>query len=161
ACNTTTHLCSTACSAQQPCNGGCCNGVSCQPGTADIACGPSMGACVNCLNDAKGHRCIATSLQCGCASAADCPVGMACDVTTAICTTTCNANQPCAGGCCGSNNLCFVGSDNNHCGSVAGACVDCSQQNAGKLCLAAGVCGCAQASDCPKGLACNLATNKC
>jgi len=110
-------VCSTSCSASSPCNGGCCDGTSCQIGNGPTACGEGGGLC------------------------ASCPLGQAC--TTGACSTACGASSSaCNGGCC-DGVMCQSGSDPGACGVTGGSCVTCSGASA---CLPTGKCGCASAS---------------
>jgi hypothetical protein len=118
-------VCSTSCSASSPCNGGCCDGTSCQIGKDPTACGEGGGLC------------------------ASCPLGQAC--TTGACSTACGASSSaCNGGCC-DGAMCQPGSDPGACGVTGGSCVTCSGASA---CLPTGKCGCASASECGEGQAC-------
>jgi hypothetical protein len=118
-------VCSTSCSASSPCNGGCCDGTSCQIGNGPTACGEGGGLC------------------------ASCPLGQAC--TTGACSTACGASSSaCNGGCC-DGVMCQSGSDPGACGVTGGSCVTCSGASA---CLPTGKCGCASASECGEGQAC-------
>jgi hypothetical protein len=63
ACDTTTHTCTTACSAQSNCNDGCCS---------------SGNSCVeDCTGDPAGSQCVNNA--CGCYSMGDCPNQGACN----------------------------------------------------------------------------------
>jgi hypothetical protein len=44
----TDHTCSTDCTETGECNGGCCDGTTCQPGTSTTACGSTGGMCNEC-----------------------------------------------------------------------------------------------------------------
>lgn len=69
ACDATTHVCATSCSATQQCNGGCCSAAAsgtCVAGASSTACGAS-GICTDCT--------------------IGCPTGAAC---------TCSASNACA-----------------------------------------------------------------
>ena len=55
------YMCTTACNEPNltPCNGGCCSAAfsgTCQPGTADTACGNTGGTCVDCTS--SGAMCM-------------------------------------------------------------------------------------------------------
>ena len=217
ACNTTTHFCETTCgdASHTTCNGGCCAGATCRPGTANGTCGNSGGACVVCANDlptCSGGRCTASCNvpgagpcgggfccdttrntcvsglasttcgysgscvscaqngvgtrcvsagpqlnQCGCATAADCLTNYACGGMA--CTRSCNANQPCNGGCC-NQGTCSGGTSVAACGGDGLACTSCSNDPGGAQCIR-GACGCTASTDCAVGESCNLNTNKC
>ncbi len=161
-------VCTSACNPMMPaCNGGCCSaaqGNTCQPGTANTACGGN-GACVDCSSSMTGKVCIAQGLRCGCNTSADCPANLACNLTTKACENVCgDANHTaCNGGCC-SAAKCASGNAGNACGSNGVACIDCTNNAAGKACLMvnnAVACGCNAAADCPANTACNLTTKKC
>jgi hypothetical protein len=156
ACDTGVHACTTACSGNQPCNGGCCNKGTCAVGTAPTACG-GMNACVDCTNNVAGHACVAGI--CGCNSATDCGAQRACDVAKHMCTNACNANQLCNGGCClgavnGMNGTCDIGTGNSSCGSTGGACAACANDK--PTCIA-GACN----AKCGGTHGNNLADGKC
>jgi hypothetical protein len=51
ACDPSTSRCSSACSSTAVCNGGCCDGANCQPGTTNDACGVAASSCVSCTGD--------------------------------------------------------------------------------------------------------------
>src|SRR5256885_260245 len=50
------------------------------------SCGPP-GACVDCTNNLAGNQCVNNA--CGCNSAADCPMGTACDPNAHTCGASC------------------------------------------------------------------------
>jgi hypothetical protein len=122
------------CSASN-CSGGCCAGNSCQPGTANTACGIGGGACVNCPT---GTSCINGSCQC---TAGTCPGGTTCVNGSCQCTA-----GTCAAGCCQSG-TCLPGNSNTACGVGGVACTSCP---AGTQCATsgsqAGTCVCSPAS---------------
>jgi hypothetical protein len=97
-----------------------------------------------------------------CASATDCPKGRACDTSTSRCTESCDATQPCNGGCCagapdgGANGTCQSGALETGCGHDGRQCLSCpaafTAGTGGNLCepvAGGGVCGCANATGCP------------
>ncbi len=141
ACDLNTHACTTACSAMQACNGGCCAiapgqavGV-CGAGNAPTACG-GMPLCVDCSTSKAGHACIGAA--CGCANSSDCPADTACNMNTHLCETACgDANHTvCNGGCC-AGNVCATGTQNGACGTGGGICAACT---AGTPTCVAGAC---------------------
>jgi hypothetical protein len=157
-CLMNTKLCNFMCSMQAPCQAGCCANGGCQPGTSNTACGAN-GSCVDCTMSNTGHVCRA-NLTCGCNTAADCPMGMAC--TNNVCSANCDLAHPCNGGCCsaGIAGMCVAGNAANACGALGGVCANCTMNAAGHACVA-GACGCAAAVDCPAQTACNTMTKKC
>jgi hypothetical protein len=129
------------------CTGGCCMEGSCLPGDASSACGLNGQTCVNCaIPPSSGLACLQG--RCGCASAADCPAGRACDLGVAICSPSCGGDaglySNCSSGCC----------------DVGQCQTDCSQSSNGSVCVG-GSCGCNVVSDCPIGKACNTSTRLC
>ncbi|HEX6839436.1 MAG TPA: hypothetical protein VF334_22825, partial [Polyangia bacterium] len=102
---------------------------TCQPGTSQPVCGPVGGACTSCVGNATGTACLGSG-ACGCNSAADCAANHACDLSNHLCTTSCNANQPCNGGCCSSAGSCAVGNSTGACGSTGGLCSTCATNTA-------------------------------
>ncbi len=150
------------------CPNGCCgnivNGVgTCQPGTAQNACGAPMTNCANCTMNANGTACRPPGV-CGCNAAADCPMGQACNTTTHVCSTTCGGGfTACNGGCC-AGNTCVGGTMGNACGNNGNMCVSCTMNNNGHACVVvnnAAICGCNAAADCPVDRACNTTTHQC
>ena len=71
ACDLATGTCTTTCSSTQPCNGGCCDGTTCAPGTDAAACGAS-GMCAACAGLSTGAACLGGA-GCGCSVSGDCP----------------------------------------------------------------------------------------
>jgi hypothetical protein len=169
ACNTQSHTCGTACSASSPCNGGCCNGTTCQPGTADGVCGNTGQACVACAGNQNGFKCepVTGGGQCGCAAfPADCPGSASSCSASHLCVNVCSAATPCQAGCCSiptgmTMGTCMPGTVSQTCGAVGQACVSCSGNAQGTACLSSGSCGCTQTSDCPGGTACDTSLHKC
>lgn len=138
ACDQSTKTCGAACTANRPCNSGCCAGGSCVSGTGDTACG-SGGVCADCSNSDVGHRCAAG--RCGCAVAADCPTGTSCNTTTHACEAACGGgnHSGCNGGCCDAGRgYCTPGTADWACGGGGGTCAVCA--NATPRCNA-GACG--------------------
>jgi hypothetical protein len=154
ACDANKKSCTNSCSLAQPCNGGCCGNGTCQPGTADNACG--AGTCTDCTGVNTGHRCVAG--VCGCNTAADCPMQMACDTIAKRCTNVCGMNQPCNGGCCGGG-TCQPGTDGKACGNAI-LCTDCTGNAMGTACVA-GACGCNVVADCAAQKSCATNTHLC
>ena len=103
-------MCGTACSASEPCNGGCCNGSLCAPGTGQTACGAGP-ACFSCAGLASGSACLSSG-ACGCATATDCAPGQSCGAQGA-CTTCDTTTEVSFGGHCyyldGSAGICDAG----------------------------------------------------
>lgn len=163
-CDAQKHVCDFACSLAKPCAVGCCNipkgmqNGSCASGQVATACGKA-GACTDCSVSVAGRACRATQ-QCGCDKTSDCPVGQACDLNLSTCTTKCNPNQPCSGGCCQSG-TCTPGTDGTACGSSGYVCVDCSTSKFGNGCLGGKACGCEKTADCDVPQACDLAKKEC
>ncbi len=176
ACDTTTHMCTTACSASQPCQSACCNGGTCAPGNTQAACGyaggfyggglcwncGSTGTCgagnctcldaADCSEASIGHACVpnqnlGVGSFCGCQVDTDCPSGAVCDTS---------------GGQCFS---CVV---DNH---TIGVASDCAEDCCSRVCSGPGICGCQSDSDCQvppayappptNGPLCNTATHEC
>jgi hypothetical protein len=158
ACDGQTHACDFSCNVNQPCKTGCCSAGKCASGQSASACGRT-GMCVDCGMSLLGRACLVTQ-SCGCDRAEDCPAGQACDLGTHTCTTKCNANQPCNGGCC-VNSACVAGKDGKACGSTGGACIDCSNSQLGHACVGGSVCGCAVTADCPIAQACDPQKKLC
>ena len=124
----TSNLCVNACSPSMQCQSGCCSSSTsgtCQPGTAQALCGAAGSVCQSCAGNANGSACLANG-TCGCTKASDCPAGHACDTAQGKCTTACNSNQACNGGCCSSasGGTCQTGTINAACGS-SGVCATC------------------------------------
>jgi hypothetical protein len=110
------------------CQSGCCSSSTngtCQQGTAQTACGGAGSVCQTCVGNANGSACLSTGV-CGCTKASDCPANQACDTTQHKCTTACNSNQLCNGGCCSATTggLCQTGGINAACGN-SGVCAVC------------------------------------
>jgi hypothetical protein len=161
ACDTTTHKCTSTCSASQPCNGGCCGSSgTCQGGSSKTACGDTGGACTDCSGNPAGTNvCAFTSKggTCGCQTSTDCPIDNACDTKTHQCTTACT---PAAGGalwcnrgCCDPNtSQCAAGSAPAACGDAPAGfvmiCTSCAGADEGPACVASR-CGCTGPADCP------------
>ncbi|MSP58781.1 MAG: hypothetical protein EXR72_00285 [Myxococcales bacterium] len=122
ACDTALHACTTQCTVNQICNGGCCSNGTCQTGKDGALCGVTGNACLDCSQNKLGHGCAAGA--CGCTTAADCGPLQACDVAKKQCTSVCNVNQPCSGGCC-QGGMCADGTANSACGGLGAACVVC------------------------------------
>jgi hypothetical protein len=75
ACKTAT--CGTACDPVSLCNGGCCAKGTCQPGTANNACG-NVPQCLDCTTSCNpGPACLGGT-RCGCASSAECSGDVVC-----------------------------------------------------------------------------------
>jgi hypothetical protein len=144
-------VCSTSCSATSPCNGGCCDGTTCQPGTSSDACGLTGAACTMCSSPTPA--CGASGTCVLCAAASDCPSGQACSGGT--CSTACSASTPCNGGCC-DGTMCQPGNAVALCGTTGGACASCSGST--PFCNAGSCAECGTATDCPSGLACYQGT---
>jgi hypothetical protein len=150
-------VCSTTCGFGAVCNGGCCNGTTCAPGTGATACADPQGLpmCVDCNTSPNGRKCTATG--CGCTVAADCQPQESCNTTTHRCEYACGdaSHTACNGGCCDPSSLtCALGTDVNACGSSGGSCAPCSTNANGHSCVS-GQCGCNFSYDCPSGTACN------
>src|SRR5215472_6982336 len=60
-----------------------------------------------------------------CAGPTDCPVGQACDVNSGTCSTNCDGQTVCNGGCC-DGTRCQPGDAPLFCGSQGGACTACA-----------------------------------
>ncbi|HEY2746776.1 MAG TPA: hypothetical protein VGL86_19240 [Polyangia bacterium] len=98
-----------------------------------------------------------------CAGPGDCPTGQSCDLASGTCTTSCNATQPCNGGCC-FGGTCDPGTSTPSCALGQAVCGACTGNSAGSACLASGasnVCGCTSSSDCLPNQACNTTTHTC
>ncbi|MGO8995704.1 MAG: hypothetical protein ACLQVI_20525, partial [Polyangiaceae bacterium] len=107
------------CGANGTCNGNCggatdgtCQTSCCNDGTcaaiSGTTCGNFGAACVNCSGSDAGSSCELIGLNevCGCdgpPSDSQCPPGNAC--YNEQCTTACDGQHPCNGGCCSGNNL--------------------------------------------------------
>ncbi|MDB4995945.1 MAG: hypothetical protein JWM74_3377 [Myxococcaceae bacterium] len=110
ACDATTHLCTTKCSATQYCNGGCCNGTTCAAGTDNASCGANFTMCKACSGLNEGPTCGATK-KCGCSVPADCQGGSTCALKNGskVCCLPKGAFSATAGNCCNSvtiNQIC-------------------------------------------------------
>jgi hypothetical protein len=125
------------------------------------ACGDDGGLCEACLGSPNGTVCRTTLTggSCGCNATGDCALGSACNQSQHQCTTSCNSNQPCNGGCC-LNGICSPGTAVAACGAVGNACLDCSNANTGHACVA-GACGCNTTDDCPDNSSCDQTTHQC
>jgi hypothetical protein len=124
----TANLCVNSCSSAMACLSGCCSAATagtCQPGTSQSVCGAVGTQCKSCVGNATGVACL-TSGSCGCTNKADCAAGFACDLSLGKCTTSCNANQPCNGGCCSAAGSCVGGGSTAACGSAGTACAVCA-----------------------------------
>ncbi len=148
ACNLTSHLCTTACTASQPCNGTCCSGTTCQQTESPTACGAGGTVCASCTAADAGTTCVAGA--CGCNNADDCAVGEACSASH-VCTTACSGSEACHGGCCGSGGTCVTGTADDACGASGTTCGTCAGDSVGTKCVVitnGGACGCAGPGDC-------------
>lgn len=92
------------------------------------------------------------SADAGCAGAADCPPGQACDPVSETCSTRCAAGNACNGGCC-NGATCVTGTSPSACGASGGPCAVCS--GATPTC-GDGQCtaSCGDASTCGPGFCC-------
>lgn len=116
--------CGSACPTNQ-CNG-CCNGSSCEVGTAHAVCGASGNACANCT--ASGSTCSSGTCVGGtCTPNCNSKCAGASDGCGSTCPTT-----DCNSGCC-SGSTCLPGTSNTACGSIGlgtakadGSCWPCS-----------------------------------
>jgi hypothetical protein len=123
----TAGLCVNSCSSTMACLSGCCSDATmgtCQPGTSQAVCGAPGSLCSTCVGNANGSACLSSG-ACGCTSANDCPLNFACDATLHKCTTSCNVNQACHGGCCSSAGTCAAGNAVSSCGSAGTTCAVC------------------------------------
>lgn len=172
ACDLSTNTCTTACSATQTCNGGCCNGTSCVTGDSSDACALGQPLCGSCVGKSSGSACVSMggSNSCGCNSVTDCPPNQACNMTTHTCGPACDMTTPCNGGCCSAltNGTCQTGNLDAVCGNNGGLCSACSGNSFGHKCIAmtgGGQCGCnTYPGDCPaSATACtaNVCVNTC
>src|SRR5205814_136706 len=79
ACDVAAKTCTSACSATQPCNGGCCKAGTCVYGGDPKSCGDDGLACNDCATSPSGNSCTfiaATSgYRCGCSVPSQCPKG--------------------------------------------------------------------------------------
>ncbi|MGZ3425908.1 MAG: hypothetical protein ACXVCV_04620, partial [Polyangia bacterium] len=124
----TASLCVNSCSSTMACLSGCCSAMTagtCQPGTSQGVCGAVGTLCQSCGGNPNGSACL-TSGACGCTKATDCPANHACDLSIGRCTTSCNVNQPCNGGCCSSGGSCAGGGSTAACGSSGTTCAVCA-----------------------------------
>lgn len=159
-------VCGAACDANAPCNGGCCANGKCVDGSVGAACALGGALCGSCAGNAKGGACVTLNNMtfCGCDSQVDCPPNFACDPVAKTCTSKCDMNSPCNGGCCG-NGVCTVGSATHSCGSNGGACLDCAGNANGFACVptaGGGHCGCSDLSQCPMSVvACDMNAKIC
>lgn len=169
-CDVAHGVCTTACSATQPCNGGCCDGARCVTGDGSDKCALGQTLCGSCAGKSAGSACLPSggARVCGCNSATDCPPNQACDPATHTCTSSCDATRPCNGGCCSAAGTCQTGTDPAVCGNNGGACAPCSGNQNGHLCIAVsggGQCGCNALGDCATGAsgcsAQHLCVNNC
>jgi hypothetical protein len=77
-------------------------------GIGDGTCGDPGQTCTSCATAPTGTKCILLGGHetCGCAGPANpdqCPMGMACH--NQQCSTACDGQHPCNGGCCSGNDL--------------------------------------------------------
>ncbi len=117
ACNSVTKKCGTACSTNQQCNGACCTAATngtCQPGTANNACGVAFGMCTNCTVAGVGPLCLTSGVSnqvCGCNDQTDCSAPRECKAGAGRSYKWCclppgafcviGNNQCCSGSCSG------------------------------------------------------------
>ena len=148
-------LCSSACDGNSPCNSGCCANGTCAPGVTQTACALGMATCGSCAGNPVGSACVnvKNKIFCGCLAASDCPANQACNLATNQCSTRCDLNSPCNGGCCSAamNGACVKGTDDTACGAGGGLCTNCPSGMGGKVCVTAqsgGQCGCNVLADC-------------
>jgi hypothetical protein len=158
-CSGTTPICvsnvCTACSAAHPCPSGCCaNTGSCQPGTADAACGTS-GACVNCGfgRHCVNGACVCDSTSCpnGCCDATGrCQVNNndACGTGGEACSASCPDSQMCQSGACVNCSIACSGC--TFCLREANGSWHCGTTPAGHNCAFV----CTTTSDCGGGYVC-------
>jgi hypothetical protein len=159
-----TMTCAFTCDATRPCMSGCCDGFGCRPGTDNFFCGAS-GACADCAAAGAGHVCL-PSRQCGCNTAADCPVGLACDTSAHVCGPSCldATHTACNGGgsCCDlGGHSCVTGGTTTYCGLDGSACANCNLASTGVACIGGTTCGCNAVTDCPSLTTCNISTHVC
>ena len=155
-------VCTSTCSNTSPCNGGCCAGV-CEPGDTSDSCATGQTTCTGCLQASDAPACTYENgtRSCGCLTAYDCLDWGACDLGTHQCTTACDAQTPCYGGCCSApqNGTCVFQGSNSMC-NTWGLCIDCSNASTGHVCLnVRQECGCYSNADCGGGAQC--LNNKC
>jgi hypothetical protein len=96
---------------------------------------------------------------CGCAAAADCPPGYACNTATNTCVNGFGSCAYACNGCCAPGAYCYAGTQDGACGPVGGNCTNCTISSA-HVCIAS-VCGCNSGADCATGYACKLSTHTC
>ena len=151
ACNPATGRCGVRCGADMTCNGGCCNGSTCQAGTDASACGHDGFTCEACTT----MKPVCTNGSCGCMHATDCPVGQAC--YEGACGTKCSGFSPCNAGCCVESKggfgtgTCVSGTEDTACGTNGGGCFDCMEGCSYSTCVVkdgGGVCGCTLSATC-------------
>jgi hypothetical protein len=133
ACNPSTGACSTKCSTNEPCHGGCCTAVAsglCVSGTEDTTCGNTGALCEPCSGETP-----------------TCSDGE--------CTGACKGTHCGAGSCCTGSSMCVLGDAQATCGSQV-PCVNCAGNAHGSVCIAY-KCGCNTETDCPLHNACNAA----
>lgn len=135
ACNAS-HVCTKNCSNGVngvPCNGGCCDGTTCQAGNTNSLCGGSTSACQTCpeYETCQNQACVVTA----------CADGGACT----------------NGGCC-VDGKCQAGAAAAGCGPTCANCTN-ANQTAGYACLSSTKCGCNSFADCPPNYAC--VSNQC
>ncbi len=169
------------CTETQGCRNETCVECSCEgKSCGDNGCGTSCGKCSSGKTCNSSGQCVTVKTDAGtpgdaatdrpdasvsrpdagpveCASARECPLGMACDLTKKTCVTYCGATQACNGGCCSTNGQCTLRSD-TACGTAT--CIDCTGNKSGQACLNTR-CGCNTAEDCLPGYSCNPATLTC
>jgi hypothetical protein len=156
----------TACSATQPCNGGCCGADGqCRDGTSDKSCGAGSEMCRDCATAAEGPHCKLGSVggHCGCGQIYECPVHLTCDYTTFTCSTTCVVDplySTCNGGCCDpKTHTCAAGTDVATCGRTGSVCSLCATDPHGPTCMpygTGGECGCTDIGQCPQPDLCKV-----
>ena len=115
ACDTTMKKCTSACTASQLCNGGCCgsNG-QCAGGGVDGACGIGGATCLDCTTSCNpGPTCNVSTGACGCTADSTCLNDNACHPVTGTQNWACNLDT---------NACCVPGFQNMYMGTTATCC---------------------------------------
>jgi hypothetical protein len=131
------------------CTTGCCAGETCQPGTANGACGRNGATCVTCTGTGVTCGGGGTPGVCGCTPQTDAEAcgGQTCGTVI----NNCGQTVSCTGctGCCDGLGQCQAGTTQTACGTAGASCDLCA---AGEVCCG-GACltglSCCNAGSCP------------
>lgn len=96
----------------------------------------------------------------GCAAAAGCAPGLACNLRNGLCEAVCDADHDCNGCCQGTS--CVPGTSAPACGAAGASCQICGVGASACIEIAGGGrCGCNASTDCGAAMACNTRTHTC